>query len=260
MKRSHKEQQQRVQKEKFQRAQFPVLHAMNDKQSELLEALKYNTLVVARGSAGTGKTLLAVWHAAKKLHYGDIKKVVLIRAYQPLAGRSIGFLPGTAEEKLLPFYQQMIDYFEDYLGKATTEIHLKNKTIEICSLETIRGRSWNESIIIVDESQNLYVPEIQALTTRVGIDSQIVFCGDNTGPQTDIKKGMDGLTYLEKVCSKYNIDDCSFTTFGREHVVRSGLTKEFVIAFEEELEQEVLGQAITQTANKGVTNAKIKKV
>lgn len=260
MKRSHKEQQQRVQKEKFQRAQFPVLHAMNDKQSELLEALKYNTLVVARGSAGTGKTLLAVWHAAKKLHYGDIKKVVLIRAYQPLAGRSIGFLPGTAEEKLLPFYQQMIDYFEDYLGKATTEIHLKNKTIEICSLETIRGRSWNESIIIVDESQNLYVPEIQALTTRVGTDSQIVFCGDNTGPQTDIKKGMDGLTYLEKVCSKYNIDDCSFTTFGREHVVRSGLTKEFVIAFEEELEQEVLGQAITQTVNKGATNAKIKKV
>jgi phosphate starvation-inducible PhoH-like protein len=250
MKRSHKEQQQRVQKEKFQRVQFPVLHAMNDKQGELLEALKYNTLVVARGSAGTGKTLLAVWHAAKKLHYGDIKKVVLIRAYQPLAGRSIGFLPGTAEEKLLPFYQQMID----------TEIHLKNKTIEICSLETIRGRSWNESIIIVDESQNLYVPEIQALTTRVGTDSQIVFCGDNTGPQTDVKKGMDGLTYLEKVCTKYNIDDCSFTTFGREHVVRSGLTKEFVIAFEEELEQEVLGQAITQATNKGVQNAKIKKL
>jgi phosphate starvation-inducible PhoH-like protein len=132
----------------------------------------------------------------------------------------------------------MIDYFEDYLGKATTEIHLKNKTIEICSLETIRGRSWNESIIIVDESQNLYVPEIQALTTRVGLDSQIIFCGDNTGPQTDVKKGMDGLTYLEKICTKYSINDCSFTTFTRDHVVRSGLTKEFVIAFEDEIEAE----------------------
>jgi len=254
MKRNQKVQSQRVQKEKFTRSQFPVLHAMNDKQSDLLEALKYCTLVVAKGSAGTGKTLLAVHHAAKKLHYGDIKKVVLIRAYQPLAGRSIGFLPGSADEKLLPFYQQMIDYFEDYLGKATTEIHLKNKTIEICSLETIRGRSWNDSIIIVDESQNLYVPEVQALTTRVGNDSQIIFCGDNTGPQTDIKKGMDGLTYLEKICKKYSIQDCSFIAFTREHVVRS------VIAFEDEIEAEFDKSSILDefNKNKGATDAKRK--
>lgn len=251
MKRRQKVQEQRVQKEKFARVQFPALVPMNEKQSELLEALKYNSLVVARGSAGTGKTLLACWHGAKKLHYGDVRKVVLIRAYQPLAGRSIGFLPGTAEEKLIPFYQQMLDYFEDYLGKASTEIHVKNKTIEICSLETIRGRSWNDSIIIVDESQNLYVPEVQALVTRVGTNSQIIFCGDNTGPQTDIKKGMDGLTYLEKVCKKYNIDDCSFTNFTREDVVRSGLTKEFVIAFEEELEAEAKGTAIVNEIKKG---------
>jgi phosphate starvation-inducible PhoH-like protein len=251
MKRNQKVQSQRVQKEKFARVQFPPLFAMNPKQEELLEALKYNTLVVAKGSAGTGKTLLACWNSAKKLHYGDIKKVVLIRAYQPLAGRSIGFLPGTAEEKLIPFYQQMLDYFEDYLGKASTEIHVKNKTIEICSLETIRGRSWNDAIIIVDESQNLYVPEVQALVTRVGTNSQIVFCGDNTGPQTDVKKGMDGLTYLEKVCKKYNISDCSFTNFTREDVVRSGLTKEFVIAFEEEIDAEKL--------NKGIVNENSKK-
>jgi phosphate starvation-inducible PhoH-like protein len=246
MKRREKTQDLRVQKEKFARVQFPALVPLNDRQSQLLEALKYNSLVVAKGSAGTGKTLLACWHSAKKLHYGDIKKVVLIRAYQPLAGRSIGFLPGTAEEKLIPFYQQMLDYFEDYLGKASTEIHVKNKTIEICSLETIRGRSWNDAIIIVDESQNLYVPEVQALVTRVGTNSQIVFCGDNTGPQTDIKKGIDGLTYLEKVCNKYSISDCSFTTFEREHVVRSGLTKEFVIAFENELEEEIKGTAIVK--------------
>ena len=261
MKRNQKVQSQRIQKEKFQRSQFPVLHAMNDKQGELLEALKYNTLVVARGSAGTGKTLLAIHHAAKKLHYGDIKKVVLIRAYQPLAGRSIGFLPGTAEEKLLPFYQQMIDYFEDYLGKATTEIHLKNKTIEICSLETIRGRSWNDSIIIVDESQGLFAAEVQALTTRVGTDSQIIFCGDNTGPQTDVKKGMDGLTYLENICKKYNISDCSFTSFTRDDVVRSGLTKEFVIAYEDEIDAEftktsILDEYEKSLKTKGVSNAK----
>ena len=162
MKRREKVQTERVQKEKFQRNQFPSLTPMNDKQKELFDALKYNTIVVAQGSSGTGKTFLSCHHAAKKLHYRDIKKIVLIRAYQPLAGRTIGMLPGSENDKLLPFYQQMIDYFEDFLGKATTEIHLKNDTIEICSLETIRGRSWSDTIVVVDESQSLFIPEIQA--------------------------------------------------------------------------------------------------
>lgn len=235
MKRAQKTQDQRVLKEKFQRHTFPALLPRNEHQSSLLEALKYSTLVIAQGSAGTGKTLLSCHHAAKKLHYGDVKKVVLIRAYQPLAGRSIGFLPGTLDEKLIPYYQQMIDYFEDYLGKATTDIHLKNKTIEICSLETIRGRSWENCIIIVDEAQSLYVPEVQALVTRVGEGSQMIFCGDNSGTQTDVKNGLDGLSYLYQLTRKYDIPDVSFINFNREDIVRSGLTKEFVIAFEEEL-------------------------
>lgn len=235
MKRREKVQTQRVQKEKFQRNQFPVLNPMNEKQKELQEALKYNTIVVAQGSAGVGKTLWACYHAAKKLHYGDIKKVILIRAYQPLAGRTIGMLPGDADQKLLPFYQQMVDYFEDFLGKATTEIHIKNKTIEICSLETIRGRSWSDAIIIVDESQSLFVPEVQALTTRIGENAQMIFCGDNTGNQTDVKNGMDGLTYLNKIVQKYNIPECQFITFTRDQICRSDVVRDFVIAFEEEM-------------------------
>lgn len=235
MKRREKVQTERVQKEKFQRNQFPSLNPLNDKQKDLQEALKYNTIVVAQGSAGVGKTLLACYHAAKKLHYGDIKKIILIRAYQPLAGRTIGMLPGDADMKLLPFYQQMVDYFEDFLGKATTEIHIKNKTIEICSLETIRGRSWSDAIIIVDESQSLFVPEVQALTTRIGENAQMIFCGDNTGNQTDVKNGMDGLTYLNKIVQKYNIPDCEFITFTRDQICRSDVVKDFVIAFEEEM-------------------------
>lgn len=244
MKRSQKTQDQLVKKEKFARATFPVLLPKSDNQSKLLEAFKYNTLVVASGCAGTGKSILACWHAAKRLHYGDIKKVVLIRAYQPLAGRTIGFLPGELEMKLMPYYQQLIDYFEDYLGKATTEIHLKNKTIEICSLETIRGRSWSDCIIIVDEGQSLFVPEIQALTTRIGENSQMIICGDNSGVQTDVKNGMDGLTYLEKLTTRYNISDTAFVKFNRDDIVRSGITREFVVAFEEEMIKDHTGQAI----------------
>ena len=249
MKRNQKTADMLVKKEKFARVQFPVLLPMNEKQSKLLEALKYNTLVVASGSAGTGKTLLACWHAAKRLHYGDVKKIVLIRAYQPLAGRSIGFLPGELQDKLKPFYQQMLDYFEDYLGKASTEIHLKNSTIEICSLETIRGRSWSDSIVIVDEAQSLFVPEVQALCTRVGENSQIIFCGDDSGIQTDVKTGMNGLSYLNKLVIKYNISDTAFVEFTRDEIVRSGLTKEFVIAFEEEMLADSKGTAIISQAD-----------
>jgi phosphate starvation-inducible PhoH-like protein len=225
-----------VKKEKFIRGNtFPALTPTNENQAILLEAFKYSTIVVASGSAGTGKTFLSCWHAAKKLDFKDIKKIVLIRAYQPLAGRSIGFLPGELEDKLRPYYQQMLDYFEDFIGKNNVEIHLKNKTIEICSLETIRGRSWENTIIIVDEAQSLVIPEIQALVTRVGENSQIIFCGDDSGVQTDVKNGMDGLTYLKKIVEKYNISDSAFIKFTRDDIVRSGLTKEFVIAFEEEL-------------------------
>ena len=248
MKRNLKQREQIVQKEKFVRQVFPQLQPKNENQRLLLDALKYDKLVVAQGSAGVGKSMVAVWHAAKQLQAKQVKKVILIRAYQPLAGRTIGMLPGTALEKLIGFYQQLVDYFEDFLGKATTEIHLKNGTIEICSLETIRGRSWDNAIILVDEAQSLFVPEVQALVTRVGEDSQIIFCGDDTGMQTDVKNGMNGLTYLRKITQKYRIKDTSFINFTREDICRSGLTKEFVIAFEEEMLEDAKGTAIVSQA------------
>ena len=242
MKRKQKTQQDIVQREKFVREAFPQLHPRTDNQKAFFDALKSGTsIVVGAGSAGAGKTLIACWHAAKMLHYKSIKKVVLIRAYQPLAGRSIGFLPGELESKLLPYYQQMLDYFEDVLGKGTVEIHLKNRTIEICSLETIRGRNWDNTIIIVDESQNLFVPEIQALTTRIGDSSQMVFCGDNSGIQTDVKKGTtDGLSYLRYIIDKYGIKNTAFVQFVTDDIQRSGVTKDFVIAFQTEQDNEKL--------------------
>lgn len=248
MKRRMKTQDMMIKREKFQRAEFPQVHPKNENQKLFLESLKYDTISCAQGSAGVGKTLLACWHAAKKLHYGDVKKVVLIRAYQPLAGRTIGFTPGDATLKLLPFYQQMVDYFEDFLGKGTTQIHLTQGTIEICSLETIRGRSWDDAIIIVDESQNLFVPEVQALSTRLGEGSQMIFCGDDTGFQTDVKNGMNGLRYLRMLVDKYKIPEVSFVNFTRDDICRSGITKSFVVAFEEELVADVNGTAIISQA------------
>lgn len=244
MKRAQKTREQFIKKEKFQRNEFPQLLPKNENQKLLIDSFKYDTMCVAQGVAGTGKTLLSCWHAAKKLHYGDVKKVVLIRAYQPLAGRTIGFMPGDAMQKLQPYYQQMLDYFEDYLGKASTSIHLTQGTIEICSLETIRGRSWNNTIVIVDEAQNLFVPEVQALVTRLGEGSQMILCGDDSGIQSDVKNGMNGLTYLRKLVDKYKIEDVSFVNFTRDDICRSGITKSFVIAFEDEMLADKQGSAI----------------
>ena len=251
VKRAIKTQQERIKREKFQRQQFYELYPKNENQQKFLESMKYDTVCVGEGSAGVGKTFLACWYAAKKLHYGDIKKVILLRAYQPLAGRSIGLLPGTATEKLQSFYQQMIEYFEDFLGKAQTEIAIKTGTLEICSLETIRGRSWSDCIVICDESQNLYVQEVQAISTRIGDNCQIIFCGDDSGLQSDIKKGMNGLSYLKKIIDKYQIPEVSFVKFTKEDVVRSGVTRSFVFAYEDEFELDKQSKGIlTDKGNK----------
>lgn len=230
---------QKVQKNVLQReaSTFPNIAPKTENQRLFVDHLKYNSLVIADGPAGTGKTLLSVFKAAKALHTRLVKKVVLIRAYQPLAGRSIGFLPGTAEEKLLPYYQQMIDYFEDILGKAVVEIHLKNKSIEICSLETIRGRSWDDCIVIVDESQNLYPEEVRALCTRIGDNCQMLLIGDDSGVQSDVKNKVNGLSFLKGIVEKYNIEGVASVTFTYDDILRSNITKSFVIAFDKEMQE-----------------------
>lgn len=217
--------------------QLPQITPKTDNQRVFMQLLRENQIVVGAGSAGTGKTLLAIAHAAQQLYYGNISKIVLIRAYQPLAGRSIGFLPGTAEEKLLPYYRQMLDYLEDILGKPEVEIHMKRGAIEICSLETIRGRSWDDTVVIVDESQNIYAEEIQALVTRIGTGSQMILIGDDSGVQTDIRNKKDGLSYLLGVVAKYCIEDVGVVKFKYEDILRSDITKQFVIAFDTEAQE-----------------------
>lgn len=184
----------------------------------------------------THNTILGCYHAASKLYHGKIKKIILLRAYQPLAGRTIGFTPGEAIDKLLPHYQQMVDYLEDFLGKAQVGLHMKSGAIEICSLETIRGRSWEDCVVIVDESQNLYIEEVQALTTRVGSNCQLILIGDDSGIQTDVVDKKNGLSYLLDIVEKYDIPQVGITYFHIEDILRSGVVKQFVIAYDKELQ------------------------
>ena len=219
--------------------------------------MQQKTLVVAAGCAGVGKTYLALYHAAKRLLEGSINKIVLIRPYQPLAGRSIGFLPGELEDKLLPYYAQMVSYLEDFLTPARVNVWRKAGTIEICSLETIRGRSWDNTVILCDESQGLFPSEIQALTTRIGEGSQMIICGDDSEVQTDVKNKINGLSYLLGVIDKYKIQDAAYTKLGYEDILRSGITREFVIAYDKELQEEKDSIKPQQNHNnKGTKHAK----
>lgn len=238
MKRKSKNNNQRVIKDKFveeRQNRVPVIHPKTQNQKKFMDALRKDKLIIAKGSAGTGKTLIACWYAAELLSWHKIKKIVLMRAYQPLAGRSTGFRPGTYEEKLFSFYTQLLEYLEEFLGKGTVEVAIRNKEIELGDLEAVRGKSWdNGTLIICDESQNLFVPEIQALTTRLGEDSQIVFLGDDSGFQTDVRKGVNGLDYLTNIVTKYKIPDVGIISFTEEDIVRSGMTKDFVKAYAKE--------------------------
>lgn len=257
MKRSQKQREGRPipTQQKF-KPQVTNLNPITSNQQLLMEALRSKQLVIADGSSGTGKTYLACWWAAKNLIERNIKKIILIRCYQPLAGRTIGFIPGDANEKLMPFYRQMIDYLEEFLGKDRVEISMKHGDIEICSLENIRGRSWDDAVIIVDESQGLFIPEVQALITRIGEYSQMILVGDASGFQSDFHGSMDGLTYLQKLVLKYHIDSCSTITFTSDDIVRSGIVKDFVKAFESEVVEEKIGyQIVTQKE----INSQIKK-
>lgn len=239
VKRSQKQQQDLVKRQKFQAdRQVPQIHPKTENQRKFFNALNEKTLIVGRGSAGSGKSLISCYVAARELSLNHVKKIVLIRAYQPLAGRSTGFLPGSVEEKLYPYYAQMIEYLEDVLGKAAVEIALKHKTIEICPLETIRGRNWDDAYVVCDEAQNLYVAEIQAIVTRVGHNTKLVFVGDHTPIQNDVKKGENGLDYLVRILKKYNITDSEIITFGYDDILRSGITRDFVIAFDKETQEE----------------------
>lgn len=208
------------------------LQPKTNKQKLYQHMLEQMTLVVAEGMAGTGKTMLPCYHAASLMLAKKIEKIVLIRPYTPLANKTIGFLPGTDEQKLMPYVLPMVGYLRDALGSATVDIMLADKRIEIQALESIRGRSFNDSYIICDEAQTAMVAEIQALTTRIGENCTLVITGDRR--QNDLKKGENGISYLKRILDTYEIRDSGVIEFGVEDCVRSGICFDFLVAYENE--------------------------
>jgi phosphate starvation-inducible PhoH-like protein len=205
----------------------PAIVAMNARQAEYIAALKSHPQVFVLGPAGTGKTWIAASHAADLYRSGAIAKIILTRPNFP-CGRSLGFFPGTLESKFAPWAVPVTDAIRDRLGKAVYELAVKHGDIEVVPFEVMRGRSWRDAFILLDEAQNTTVTEIKMFLTRIGEGCRTVVNGDIA--QCDLTQGSGFQVALELLRGRrLPVPVIEFST---DDIVRSGLCAMWVRAFE----------------------------
>ena len=200
-----------------------------ENQDKLIKAIKSSKQVLILGPAGTGKTYVTATCAADLYTLKEIDKIVITRPHVAV-GKDIGYLPGTLEEKAQPWALPVLDVLVKHLGKGTVDTALKSGNIEVATLALMRGRSFDNAFIIVDEAQNIEVPEIKMLLTRVGEGSTIVLNGDIQ--QSDLK-GTSGLAKVIHLAKKHLLD-VPVVEFGIDDIVRSGICAEWVKVFMKE--------------------------
>ena len=198
-------------------------------QGKLIKAISTSQQVLILGPAGTGKTYVTATCAADLYTLKEIDKIVITRPHVAV-GKDIGFLPGTLEEKAQPWALPVLDVLVKHLGRGAVDTALKAGNIEVATLALMRGRSFDNAFIIVDEAQNIEVAEIKMLFTRVGEGSTIVMNGDIQ--QSDLK-GTSGLAKVIHL-SKKHLLDVPVIEFGVDDIVRSGICAEWVKVFMKE--------------------------
>lgn len=199
------------------------------KQKELIDALKTSSQVIILGPAGTGKTYVTATFAADLYITKKIDKIVITRPHIAV-GKDIGYLPGTLEEKTYPWALPVLDVLIQHLGRGAVETGIKNNNIEMAPLALMRGRSFDNSFVIVDECQNITAHELKMLLTRVGEGSTIVLNGDVQ--QSDLKEA-DGLSKIVHLAKK-NMLPIPIVEFGVDDIVRSDICKQWVMIFMKE--------------------------
>lgn len=204
------------------------VRAKTSGQSKYLEAMRENDVVFAIGPAGTGKTYLAVAMAVEALKNNQVNRIILTRPAVE-AGESLGFLPGTLVDKVDPYLRPLYDAMYDMLSPEKFQYLRDQNIIEIAPLAYMRGRTLNNSFIILDEAQNTTIPQMKMFLTRTGFYSKVVVTGDIT--QIDLKQGQkSGLLHSEQILK--NIKGIFFTYLGKQDVVRHPLVKEIISAYE----------------------------
>lgn len=203
---------------------FKEAHPLNTVQQLYLESIQDNVITFGIGSAGTGKTFLAASYAAKELFYKRISKIILTRPNVEV-GRGLGFLPGELEEKYMPYLAPFETTFIKCLGKGFYEYALRDKTIEPAPLGFLRGATFENCIVLIDEAQNMTKTEFKMILSRIGRNCKVVISGDPE--QSDIKdSGLDDAVYRLT-----NISDVGVIKFEHGDIVRSKMCKEIILAY-----------------------------
>jgi len=197
-----------------------------DKQKAFLDHLNQNSQVFVLGPAGTGKTYVTATYAADQYTLKAIDKIVITRPHVAV-GKDLGYLPGTLEEKTYPWALPVLDVLEKHWGKGMLETAIKNGNVEMAPLALMRGRSFDNAFIIVDETQNITTHELKMLLTRVGEGSTIVLNGDVQ--QSDLKEA-DGLSKVIHLAKKHMIP-VPIVEFGVEDIIRSDICAQWVKVF-----------------------------
>jgi phosphate starvation-inducible PhoH-like protein len=197
-------------------------------QKAYVEAIAENTITFGIGPAGTGKTYLAMAKAVAALQAREVNRIILTRPAVE-AGEHLGFLPGTLTEKIDPYLRPLFDALHDMLDQDSIPKLMQSGVIEVAPLAYMRGRTLNDSFIILDEAQNTTPEQMKMFLTRLGFGSKMVITGDIT--QVDLPGGKNsGLATIRKILE--GIADISFMDLTAEDVVRHKLISDIVSAYE----------------------------
>lgn len=221
----------------FYKKKILILHTAEGKriyaktlmQKRYLELLESSSILFVTGSAGTGKTYLAVAYAVSKLKKNEIKKIIITRPAVE-AGEKLGFLPGDLKEKVDPYLVPIYDALNEFLGKETVDKLVEKGVVEIAPLAYMRGRTLDHAVIILDEAQNTTNNQMKMFITRLGFNSKMIITGDLS--QIDLQRGLtSGLLEASKILT--DIKGIEHLHFSKYDVMRHPLVSKVIERYEE---------------------------
>lgn len=202
-------------------------------QKKYVDAIREHDIVFGMGPAGTGKTYLAMAMAVSALKKQDVNRIILTRPAVE-AGESLGYLPGTLYEKVTPFLRPLYDALYDMMEVNRIQDYIERGIIEVAPLAYMRGRTLNDSFIVLDEAQNSTPDQMKMFLTRLGFDSKTVITGDAS--QSDLPSGREtGLHHVQRILK--HVKGINFIHFTGKDVVRHPLVQEIIKAYEKDTQK-----------------------